>query len=57
MTFWIDKDHDIRLAIWLSDNDTASFQITRNNRLIKDTSPEINPNSDTIDYPPDDLPF
>lgn len=59
MTFWLDKDHDIRLAIWLREDDTANYQITKNNSLIKNTSIDVDPKSNPtiIDYPPDDLPF
>jgi hypothetical protein len=43
MSFWLDKDNDIRIAIWLnSKGETAYYQITEKNMQISDTSPIIN---------------
>ena len=68
MSFWLDKENDIRIAIWLSKGDTAYYQITEKNMQISDTSPIINSkenevevkisnNQTVIKDDSDDLPF
>lgn len=50
-SFWVDKNQDIRVAIWEFDNGAVGFQVTEKNKLLQTSNKK-----DFIDED-DDLPF
>jgi hypothetical protein len=65
ISFFVDEDKDIRIAIWDLGNGTASYQITTNNQMLETPTP-VNVTEDVIPVPSnyqpsqlddDDLPF
>jgi hypothetical protein len=59
ISFWVDEQNDVRVAIWIDDNGLAYFQVTKNNSVLK-TSKTINPTKNTTisnETKEDDLPF
>ena len=65
ISFFVDEDKDIRIAIWDLGNGTASYQITTNNQRLETPTP-VDVTEDVIPVPSnyqpsqlddDDLPF